>query len=93
MDFATHQSVLGVAQGRVLAFLLEVQVCVPRIGSAHNIRSREQLEFAACSELILQRSGIVARQRHRALAGFEVQEFVAQGQVEQLALPSLKTVE
>ena len=91
-DFALAERFLGMLAANVFFVAGLVQRLAARVGSIHQVRMRQQLEGLPLGQLIFQRPRLRCFEHQRLLARLEVQQRIAQGQIQQLALPPSQAV-
>ena len=89
VDLPPGERRLEIAAPTVVVMPAGVEVGAALVGPAQYVRDRLQAELLPGREAVLQGPGRDTFEHDRALAGLEVQELVAERQVEELALPAL----
>ena len=90
-DLAPLQRLFGVRAAQVFQAARLVQLLAARVLALHELGAGQQLEHLALGQRVLQR-GRGHLQQQRFLAGLEVEQGIAQRQVQQPALPARQPV-
>ena len=68
-----------------------VQGSIPRVAALHQVHSWAQLEALAVGQQVFQSAGVWDHELRHPFAGPKIEQVIAQGEIEQFALPAVQS--